>query len=362
MSAKGRNLNATMIEVRKDVVAATGGKQVPWDHSALTGDFYFVPGASAPAPGAESAAPAGTNADVAVLQARLAKLEAEAKAREAAATTSAAKANPAFIVRASNRIEGDLLPAPPSTANCESRCQTETACHGYNLSRDGICELFSRVATRVEDAKWRSGVRADVVAGLAPLAAKGNPIPPVIPKALPPKVSPNFEVAENVGLLGAEIGQPFRAPSPIACREACEKDPSCAGFQHGRKSPVMGQCELFSRIDARREDDQWRSGVRSAAAARPDAKPGVDQISVPLTRKERGFDIYEGALISGKQIKNGAADSVAGCQVVCRNTPGCIAANYNDSLRSSAMSCEVFSQVTKIVVYSRTVIAIVRND
>jgi uncharacterized caspase-like protein len=37
----GRNLTATMIEVRKDVLAATGGKQVPWDHSALTGDFYF---------------------------------------------------------------------------------------------------------------------------------------------------------------------------------------------------------------------------------------------------------------------------------------------------------------------------------
>ncbi|MEI9901448.1 MAG: caspase domain-containing protein [Hyphomicrobium sp.] len=37
----GRNLTSTMIEVRKDVLAATGGKQVPWDHSALTGDFYF---------------------------------------------------------------------------------------------------------------------------------------------------------------------------------------------------------------------------------------------------------------------------------------------------------------------------------
>ena len=30
-----------MIDVRKEVLAATGGKQVPWDHSALTGDFYF---------------------------------------------------------------------------------------------------------------------------------------------------------------------------------------------------------------------------------------------------------------------------------------------------------------------------------
>jgi hypothetical protein len=56
----GRNLTAVMIDVRKQVLATTNGKQVPWDHSALTGDFYFhlaaapggvprlTPGASAP--------------------------------------------------------------------------------------------------------------------------------------------------------------------------------------------------------------------------------------------------------------------------------------------------------------------------
>ena len=38
---EGRDLTSMMIEVRKDVLAATGGKQVPWDHSALTGEFYF---------------------------------------------------------------------------------------------------------------------------------------------------------------------------------------------------------------------------------------------------------------------------------------------------------------------------------
>ena len=37
----GRNLTAVMIDVRKEVLDVTGGKQVPWDHSALTGDFYF---------------------------------------------------------------------------------------------------------------------------------------------------------------------------------------------------------------------------------------------------------------------------------------------------------------------------------
>jgi uncharacterized caspase-like protein len=36
-----QGLNALMIDVRKDVMAATGGRQVPWEHSALTEDFRF---------------------------------------------------------------------------------------------------------------------------------------------------------------------------------------------------------------------------------------------------------------------------------------------------------------------------------
>jgi uncharacterized caspase-like protein len=51
----GRNLTSVMIDVRKDVLATTNGKQVPWDHSALTGDFYFhlaaAPGGVPPKPG-----------------------------------------------------------------------------------------------------------------------------------------------------------------------------------------------------------------------------------------------------------------------------------------------------------------------
>ena len=36
-----KGLNALMIDVRKDVMAATRNAQVPWDHSALTQDFQF---------------------------------------------------------------------------------------------------------------------------------------------------------------------------------------------------------------------------------------------------------------------------------------------------------------------------------
>jgi uncharacterized caspase-like protein len=39
----GKGLGALMISVRRDVMAATDNAQVPWDHSALTAEFYFRP-------------------------------------------------------------------------------------------------------------------------------------------------------------------------------------------------------------------------------------------------------------------------------------------------------------------------------
>lgn len=73
-----------------------------------------------------------------------------------------------FAVVAKTRVEGDLLPAAPSTANCETRCETTDRCVAYRLSRDGICELFSKVSSTVPDAKWRSGMRLGVTAQAAP--------------------------------------------------------------------------------------------------------------------------------------------------------------------------------------------------
>jgi hypothetical protein len=70
----GRNLTAIMIDVRKDVLLATNGRQVPWDHSALTADFYFH--IATPDGAAKAAVPA---ADVEAMQQRLRELEEELK-------------------------------------------------------------------------------------------------------------------------------------------------------------------------------------------------------------------------------------------------------------------------------------------
>jgi uncharacterized caspase-like protein len=76
VNVPGKSLTALMVDVRKDVLAATGNKQVPWDHSALTGDFYFNL-ASAPAT-LPKAAPPAPKADEAT-QERIRQLEDELK-------------------------------------------------------------------------------------------------------------------------------------------------------------------------------------------------------------------------------------------------------------------------------------------
>jgi hypothetical protein len=49
----GLPISDIMISVRQDVLRESGNRQVPWDHSSLTGQFYFVP----PAPAAAETTP-----------------------------------------------------------------------------------------------------------------------------------------------------------------------------------------------------------------------------------------------------------------------------------------------------------------
>lgn len=50
LPTRGQDVASMMIAVRKDVLAATGGYQVPWENSSLTRQFAFAPGAAAASP------------------------------------------------------------------------------------------------------------------------------------------------------------------------------------------------------------------------------------------------------------------------------------------------------------------------
>ena len=77
IAASSDDLSALLIDVRNDVRKETQNQQVPWEHSALTGRFYFNPAAKAASP-----APSVDNSEIAALKKQLAQLEGELKLRQ----------------------------------------------------------------------------------------------------------------------------------------------------------------------------------------------------------------------------------------------------------------------------------------
>lgn len=53
----GLPISDVMISVRREVIRETGNRQVPWDNSSLTGQFYFIPPPASPSPPAVKATP-----------------------------------------------------------------------------------------------------------------------------------------------------------------------------------------------------------------------------------------------------------------------------------------------------------------
>lgn len=366
MRKKGRNLPATMIEVRKDVVAATNGAQVPWDHSALTGEFYFVPVevAAAPARGSVTPAPAASSDDITALKERLARLEAEAKTRDAAPAAgtmiSADGIRLAELRARAANVEDqvkDLQKRLMEARREEGRASDATE-RMKLLRRSG--EIQMEWTRRGLDLKKLRDEIATLEGKAAPSGANAEDkvaaIPPVTPAPDPNASAASFDASENVRLDGTVI-RTFKAPSPDACRNACAQEDGCVGYQHGRKIGVMGQCDLFSKIASRHEDSKWRSGVRITA------KAGGAKLDSP-SRTKQGFDFFEQTFAVGKMIKQADADSADGCMVVCRNTPGCKAASYSQLTPQSKRMCIIFESIQSTAAHtlSGTSVVIVRQD
>lgn len=57
MATPGLEVRQMLTRVRQEVISKTDGEQIPWDHSSLTGDFYFKRAAPEPTPAAPAVAP-----------------------------------------------------------------------------------------------------------------------------------------------------------------------------------------------------------------------------------------------------------------------------------------------------------------
>jgi len=135
----GQSISDMMIEVRNEVIAETGGKQVPWDSSSLTGRFSFATEqtataapAATPAPSAsvekeayEQAVEVGSCGAYEAFQRRFpdsfyAELAKERAVAACAAPQSVASAEPVVAVRSAPAKSGVCQPGPFGVTYCAS--------------------------------------------------------------------------------------------------------------------------------------------------------------------------------------------------------------------------------------------------
>lgn len=133
MDSPGQSISDMMIEVRNDVIAATDGKQVPWDSSSLTGRFAFVPDAGkagTPTAGGSQQAPA------------VAGLEKEAY--EQAVAVGSCGAYEAFMRRYPGSFYAELAKERAATACAASETKqvadASTATATRSPGKASICE------------------------------------------------------------------------------------------------------------------------------------------------------------------------------------------------------------------------------
>jgi uncharacterized caspase-like protein len=109
LPARGQDINTMMIEVRKDVIAATGGYQVPWENSSLTTQFYFAPGQPAPvSPETQLWQLAATSRDQSLLRVYVGRYPEGAHAAEAQRILKVASADPAAASASVARSTSDV--------------------------------------------------------------------------------------------------------------------------------------------------------------------------------------------------------------------------------------------------------------
>lgn len=135
----GQSISDMMIQVRNDVMAETGGKQVPWDSSSLTGRFSFTPeevttaqlqsvpvvSPSIEKEAYEQAVEVGSCGAYEAFQRRFpdsfyAELAKERAATACAAPQSLASAEPVIAVRAAPKRSGVCQPGPFGVTYCAS--------------------------------------------------------------------------------------------------------------------------------------------------------------------------------------------------------------------------------------------------
>jgi uncharacterized caspase-like protein len=266
ITTEGRNLSAVMIEVRKDVIAATRGQQVPWDHSALTGEFYFRPGA---------AGPTGQGAaELAAVSARAASLEEELRQRGSAEDI----ARIAVLRERKRDLDRQIVEARQAMFEVQREMGQET---DPNRRQKFSMDLLNRqrrlgerqlqlrqtneeiAAIEARSKAQPIAPKAGVQTAAAPQAAGGTGLVATLTRRFasfaPASRVDNVDIYNKAKVRGGLIDA-GAATSLDECRATCGREPICIAFALEARASI---CELYKSIDGLQQDPAWTSGVAS---------------------------------------------------------------------------------------------------
>ena len=305
ISTSNDDLSALLIDVRNDVRKDTYNKQVPWEHSALTGRFYF------------GTPPLNLNEEIAILKGQLSELEAELKRQEqkglgnakemAALKQELAKSrdelkrreegqNPQAPGGSQSTTQTAML--PPSAGSKDSATYSPTPLVGGQLVRE-IKKELKRVGCYGGpiDEKWSSATKTSSQNFAKYAKLPSGPAEP------------------HIDLLNAIGGQTGRV-CPLECNSRqMEKDGQCIAktCPSGLTLGLDGVCE--------KPKEREKAGNEKGDRSKASGSPGNAELGDPLREAERIWP--SGTLHKGQTV---TATARNGRKITC--TAGNLGPNF----------------------------------
>ncbi len=168
---EGESVNDVMIEVRNDVLKTTDGKQVPWENSSLTGQFFFKPGV--PKTASDDSAASGTQ--IAALQKEIARLQtdqgAALKSQQEQLDLLKQKLAAETKASAPSDTQADATPPPPDTSSAKPTPDAQAPEANRVIAVEPAADATPAPAPNTKVATVEGAVEAETPAATTPPAA-----------------------------------------------------------------------------------------------------------------------------------------------------------------------------------------------
>lgn len=264
----GRDISSTLINVRNEVVKATNGQQVPWEHTSLMGHVVF----SAAAPTSQTAA---TNYDK----------EMEMAFWNAIKDSKSPKLLQTYIDRFPSGTFSGLAKAMIETASKEQTAVQESSRREEELRKAEEAKLAAVQQQREAERKALDAKHAAELSKAQEDARKAR------------EALRSAETERNAALKAAEVARKAQEDARKSAETVVASLPSPVSEQTNEAALIRSIQKELRRVgcDPGKEDGTWGSGVRGAIdrfnryakANLPNGAPSQDGLAAIIGKTNR---------------------------------------------------------------------------